>query len=96
MGRCYPHLNHEERRKQAKWLEAKIPIKEMDNNLVRALSTIYEEIGRNHYHDEELPQLNGHYAIVTQYAYEERRVVHRKFIRHPHVMVAVRDGNNNP
>lgn len=35
MGRCYPHLNLEERRKLVKWLEAKIPIKEIADNLCR-------------------------------------------------------------
>ncbi|EDQ02851.1 Transposase and inactivated derivatives IS30 family-like protein [Sulfitobacter indolifex HEL-45] len=44
MGRCYPHLNLEERRKLAKWLDAKIPIKEIADNLRRAPSTIYREI----------------------------------------------------
>ena len=54
MGRCYPHLNLEERRKLAKWLEAKIPIKEIADNLRRAPSTLYLEIKRNYYRDEEI------------------------------------------
>ena len=49
MGRYYPHLNLEERRKLAKWLEAKIPVKEIADNLRRAPSTIYREIKRNYY-----------------------------------------------
>jgi transposase, IS30 family len=92
MGRCYPHLNLKERRKLAKWLEAKIPTKEIASNLHRAPSTIYREIKRNYYRDDELPQLNGYHAIVAQDAYEERRAVHRKLIRHPQIMAAVRSG----
>jgi IS30 family transposase len=83
MGRCYPHLNLEERRKLAKWLEAKIPVKEIADNLARAPSTIYREISRNYYRDQEIPELNGYHAVVAHDAYEERRAVHRKLIRHP-------------
>jgi IS30 family transposase len=92
MGRCYPHLNLEERRKLAKWLEAKIPVKEIADNLQRAPSTIYREIRRNTYSDTELPQLNGYHAMIAQDQYEKRRAVHRKLIRHPEIMAAVRDG----
>lgn len=92
MGRCYPHLNLEERRMLAKWLEAKIPIKEIADNLCRAPSTIYREIKRNTYRDDELPQLNGYHAVNAQNTYEQRRAVHRKLIRYPDIMAAVRDG----
>ena len=92
MGRCYPHLNLEERRKLAKWLDAKIPVKEIADNLQRAPSTIYREIRRNYYSDTELPQLNGYHAVNAQDQYEKRRAVHRKLIRHPELMAAVRDG----
>ena len=92
MGRGSPHLNLEERRKLAKWIDAKIPIKEIADNLRRAPSTIYREIRRNFYHDEELPQLNRYHAVKTQDRYEQRRSVHRKLIRYPDIMAAVRDG----
>ncbi len=92
MGRCYPHLNLEERRKLAKWLDAKIPIKEIADNLGRAPSTIYREIKRNYYSDTELPQLNGYHAMIAHDKYEPRRALHRKLIRYPQIMSAVRDG----
>ena len=82
MGRCYPHLNLEERRKLANWLDAKIPIKEIADNLQRAPSTIYREIRRNTYSDTEIPELNGYHAMNAQNKYEQRRAVHRKLIRH--------------
>lgn len=42
MGRCYPVLNLEDRRKLTKWLEAKIPIKEIATicNVRRRRSTV--------------------------------------------------------
>jgi len=58
MGRCYPHLNFDERRKLAKWLAAKLPINEIADALRRAPSTIYREIKSIYHCDDELPQLN--------------------------------------
>ena len=92
MSRSYPHLNLDERRKVANWLDAKIPIKEIADNLGRAPSTIYREIKRNYYSDAELPQLNGYHAMNAQDKYERRRAVHRKLIRFPEIMAAVRSG----
>lgn len=45
--RCYPHLSVEERRKLAKWRDAKMPIPEIADRLGRAPSTIYRELKRN-------------------------------------------------
>lgn len=92
MGRCYPHLNLDERRKLAKWLESKMSIKEIADNLCRAPSTIYREIKRNTYHDDELPQLNGYDGMNAQDKYARRRAVHRKLIRYPDIMAAVGSG----
>jgi len=41
MGSHYCHLNLEERRKLAKWLEAKMSISEIADRLGRNSSTIY-------------------------------------------------------
>jgi len=43
MGRCYPHLSLEERRKLAKWREAKMPVPEIADRLGRAPSIIYRK-----------------------------------------------------
>ncbi|PZX10873.1 IS30 family transposase [Palleronia aestuarii] len=59
MGRCYPHLDLEERRKLTRWLDAKMPVRETAEALCRAPSTIYRKLKRNLYRDDELPQLNG-------------------------------------
>lgn len=91
MGRRYLHLNLEERRKIAQWLEARMPVPEIADRLSRAPSSIYREIKRNFYDDEEIPYLNGYYAMNAQDMYKRRRAVHRKMIRHPQLKEAVED-----
>ncbi len=94
MGFRYPHLSLEERRKIAQWLNAKMPIPEMADRLGRAPSTIYRELKRNYYDDEELPELNGYHAVNAQGMYERRRAVHCKLLVHPQVKAAVEDRPN--
>lgn len=89
MGRCYPHLSLEDRRKLAKWREARMPISEIADRLGRAPSTIYRELKRNFFDDKELPELNGYYALNAQDMYEKRRAIHRKMIVHPELKAAV-------
>jgi len=91
MGRCYPHLSLEERRKIAKWREAKMSVPEIADRLGRAPSTIYRELKRNFYDDKELPELNGYHAIAAQNMYERRRAIHRKMIGHPDLKAAIED-----
>ena len=91
MGRRYLHLNLEERRKIAQWLEARMPVPEIADRLSRAPSSIYREIKRNFYDDKEIPYLNGYYAMNAQDMYKRRRAVHRKMIRHPQLKEAVED-----
>ena len=66
MGNHYCHLKLDERRKLAKWLEAKMPVSEIADRLGRDPSTIYRDIKRNRYTDEELPKLNAYHALVAQ------------------------------
>lgn len=91
MGSHYCHLKLEERRKLAKWLEAKMPIPEIADRLGRHPSTIYRDIKRNRYTDTELPELNGYYALNAQDMYEKRRAIHRKMIAHPELKAAIED-----
>ena len=91
MGRRYLHLNLEERRKIAQWLEARMPVPEIADRLSRAPSSIYREIKRNFYDDKEIPYLNGYYAMNAQDMYKRRRAVQRKMIRHPQLKEAVED-----
>lgn len=91
MGSHYCHLKLDERRKLAKWLEAKMPISEIADRLGRDPSTIYRDIKRNRYTDDELPELNGDHALVAQDKYEARRAVHRKMIVYPELKEAIED-----
>ena len=91
MGSHYCHLKLDEHRKLAKWLEAKTPVSEIADRLGRDPSTIYRDIKRNRYTDEDLPELNGYHAVVAQDKYEERRAIHRKMIVHPKLKEAIED-----
>ena len=91
MGAHYCHLRLDERRKFAKWLEARMPISEIADRLGRDPSTIYRDIKRNRYTDGELPELNGYHALVAQDKYEQRRAIHRKMTIHPDLKAAIED-----
>ena len=66
----------DERRKLAKWLNAKMPVSEIADRLGRDPSTINRDTKRNQYTDTELPELNGYHALIAQGMYEKRRAVH--------------------
>jgi transposase, IS30 family len=89
MGSHYCHLKLNERRKLAKWLEAKMAISEIADRLGLDPSTIYRDIKRNRYTDKELPELDEYHALVAQDKNEARRAIHRKLIRQPEVKAAV-------
>ena len=91
MGTHYCHLKLDERRKLAKWIEAKMPISEIADRLGRDPSTIYRDIKRNRYTDGDLPELNGYHALVARDKYEQRRAIHRKMIIHPDLKAAIED-----
>ena len=91
MGTHYCHLKLDERRKLAKWLEAKMPISEIADRLGRDPSTIYRDIKRNRYTDKEIPELDGYHALVAQDKYEQRRAIHRKMIVYPELKEAIED-----
>ena len=92
MGRCYPHLSLDERRKIANWRYAKTPVAEIADWLDRDASTIYREIKRNSCLFDDQPELNGYHALAAQDKCEERCAIHRKLIICPEIMAAVRSG----
>ena len=92
MGRCYPHLSLDERRKIANWRYANVPVVEIAHQLSRDPSTIYREIKRNSVRFDDQLELNGYHAVAAQNRYEQRRAVHRKLIIYPKLMTAVRSG----
>jgi transposase, IS30 family len=89
--RSYAHLDLDERRRLAKWREARIPVKEIALRLGRDASTLYRELKRNFFRDTELPELDGYHAVAAQDMAERRRAVHRKMVVHSDLKLAVVD-----
>jgi len=91
MSKPYLHLDLEERRKIARWHEAKVPATEIAARLGRHRSTIFRELSRNRFVDAELRYLSGYYALNAQNLAAERRANQRKLIQHPKLRAAVID-----
>ena len=77
----HTELNLRERRVIEDMLQAKMSVREIAAEIGRHCSTIYREITRNGYTDDELPELNGYYGIVAQKAATQRRARRRKLVR---------------
>ena len=77
----HTELNLRERRVIEDMLNAKISVREIARELGRHVSTVYRDIKRNGYTDEELPELNGYYGFVAQKAANQRRARRRKLSR---------------
>ena len=60
--------------------------------LQRDRSTIYREIKRNRFVDEELPELNGYYGVLAQKTASQRRHRRRKLVRCADLLGAVLEG----
>lgn len=82
MPRSYAHLSLEDRRKIARWHDAKMPVLEIAARLGRHRATIHRELKRNRFVDAELQDLSGYYALNAQSKTEARRAGLRKLIRH--------------
>lgn len=82
MPRSYLHLSLEDRRKIARWHDARMPVLEIAQRLGRHRATIHRELKRNRFVDAELQNLSGYYALNAQSKAEARRAGLRKLIRH--------------
>lgn len=60
---AHTELNLRERRRIEDMLNAKMSVDEIAADIGRHRSTVYREIKRNYYHDEEIPYLNGYYGL---------------------------------
>ena len=78
---AHTELNLRERRTIEDMLNAKIPVREIAAEIGRHVSTIYRDIKRNRYADEDLPELNGYYGVVAQRAAVQRRARRQKLVR---------------
>ena len=88
---AHVELDLRERRLIEDMLVAKASVARIAARLSRHRSTIYREIGRNRFHGDDLPELNGYYGVLAQRKATERRRRQRKLIRMPDLLAAVVD-----
>lgn len=84
-------LNLAERRRIEDLLHWKVKVSEIARRINRHRATVYREIKRNFFKDEELPQLNGYYGMLAQKSAADRRARRRKLVRIPELREAVID-----
>ncbi len=63
---AHTELSLRERRTIEDMLSAKIPVTEIAAEIGRHRATVYREIKRNRYFDDELPKLNGYYGMAAR------------------------------
>ena len=73
MARRYVHLSLEDRRKIARWHDAKVPVLEIAARLGRHRATIHRELKRDRFVDAELQDFSGYYALNAQSKSEARK-----------------------
>ncbi len=78
---AHTELDLRERRAIGDMLHAKVPVNEIAAAIGRHRSTVYREIRRNRFEDDELPDLNGYYGLTAQRTADVRRARRRKLIR---------------
>lgn len=78
---AHTELDLRERRAIENMLNANVPVCKIAAEIGRHRSTIYREIKRNHFEDEELPYLSGYYGVNAQRYASERRARRRKLVR---------------
>lgn len=77
----YSHIDLDERRKIARWRSAKLSVDVIAEKLGRHRSTIFRELKRNQFIDDEITDLTGYYCMIADQKYRERRSKQRKLIR---------------
>lgn len=85
----YSHIDSEERRKIARWRTAKLSVDAIAEKLGRHRSTIFRELKRNKFVDEEFAELSGYYSTLADEKARERRSKLRKLIRFEHLRRSV-------
>ena len=78
---AHTELDLGERRAIEDMLNAKVPVSKIAAEIGRHRSTVYREIKRNGFEDEELPELNGYYGVVAQREASKRCARRRKLVR---------------
>lgn len=78
---AHTELDLRERRVIEDMLQAKMSVNEIAAAIGRHRSTVYREIKRNRFEDNELPYLSGYYGLTAQRTADARRARRRKLIR---------------
>ena len=78
---AHTELDLRARRAIEDMLDAKVPVSKIAAEIGRHRSSIYREIKRNGFEDDELQELNGYYGIVAQRKASKRRARRRKLVR---------------
>ncbi|MEM9279016.1 MAG: helix-turn-helix domain-containing protein [Pseudomonadota bacterium] len=91
MSSTYSQLSLEERRLLDQLHHKQIPVAEISRILGRHRSTVYRELKRNKFVDQEMPELNGYYCLTAHDKAAGRRVRHIKLVQHAELREAVID-----
>jgi IS30 family transposase len=83
MSRCYSQLTLADRRRLYQMRERKLPVGEIARQLGRHRSTIYRELKRNTFRDQQFPEYSGYFGTIADDISKERRRRLRKLTRHP-------------
>jgi IS30 family transposase len=78
---AHTELGLRERRTIKDMLNAKMSVESIAAEIGRHRSTVFREIKRNRFADDELPKLNGYYGMDAQKSAVERRARRRKLVR---------------
>ena len=93
---AHTELGLRERRTIEDMLNAKISVDKIAAEIGRHRSTVFREIKRNKFVDDELPKLNGYYGMSAQRTAVNRRARRRKLVRfvdlRKHVITQLEEG----
>jgi len=93
---AHTELSLRERRAIEDMLNVKIPVSKIAAEIGRHRSTVFREIKRNRFVDQELPKLNGYYGMTAQKSAVDRRGRRRKLVRfidlRQHVITQLKGG----
>ena len=78
---AHTELGLRERRAIEDMLNAKMSVDKIAAEIGRHRSTVFREIKRNRYIDNELPNLSGYYGVTAQRSAVDRRARRRKLVR---------------
>lgn len=73
MESAHTELDLRERRTCEDMLNAIMSVNEIAAEIGRHRSTVYREIKRNVFEDNEMPELNGYYCVTAQRTADARR-----------------------